>query len=69
MGPFQETENGFRYIFTATDYYTKWVEAFPIQTKSANHVSACIKKLLYRHGAMNAILTDQGREFINEVMT
>ncbi|WAR21137.1 POL4-like protein [Mya arenaria] len=68
MGPFQETENGFRYIFTATDYYTKWVEAFPIQTKSAKHVSACIKKLLYRHGAMNAILTDQGREFINEAV-
>lgn len=68
MGPFAETPAGNKYIFTATDYYTKWVEAFPIPDKSAQQVSKCIKKLIYRHGAMNAILTDQGREFINQVL-
>ena len=67
MGPLQETDSGNKYIFTATDYYTKWVEAYPIPSKTAKDVSNCFKKLFARHGAMNAILTDQGREFVNSV--
>ena len=67
MGPFTETPAGNRYIFTATDYYTKWVEAFAIPNKTAVEVSKCVQKMIYRHGAMNAILTDQGREFVNQV--
>ena len=68
MGPFVESSQGNKYIFTATDYYTKWVEAFPIPNKSATVVSKCFEKMFSRHGAMNAIITDQGREFINEVI-
>ena len=67
IGPLQETKNGNKYIFTATDYYTKWVEAFPIQNKSAVSVAKCFLQLFYRHGASYAILSDQGREFINDV--
>lgn len=67
MGPFQETSSGNKFIFTATDYFTKWVEAFPIPSKTAKDVNKCFRKLFATHGAMNAILTDQGREFVNEV--
>ena len=67
MGPLTETPNGNKYIFTATDYFTKWVEAFPIKSKKASEVAKCFEKVFARHGAVNAILTDQGREFLNEV--
>lgn len=67
IGPFHQTEQGNCYIFMATDYYTKWVEAFPIPNKTALEVSKCLKKILYRHGAVFTILTDQGRAFQNKV--
>ena len=35
MGKFPMTAAGYQYILTATDYFTKWVEAFPLQDKSA----------------------------------
>ncbi|KAL7858904.1 hypothetical protein SRHO_G00140510 [Serrasalmus rhombeus] len=28
-GPLPKTVDGFQYILTATDYFSKWVEAFP----------------------------------------
>ena len=67
IGPLSETKNGNKYIFTATDYFTKWVEAFPLKDKKATSVATCLQEMFYRHGAPNSILSDQGREFINEV--
>ncbi|KAI8517505.1 Gypsy retrotransposon integrase-like protein 1 [Branchiostoma belcheri] len=60
------TRRGNRYIFSATDYFTKWVEAFPMKTKSAEEVAACIMNMYARHGASKAIITDQGGEFNNK---
>ena len=68
IGPFTESSHGNKYIFTATDYFTKWVEAFPIPNKSAAEVARCFQKMFASHGAMKAIITDQGREFVNEVL-
>ena len=68
MGPLTETKRGNKYIFTATDYYTKWVEAFPIRDKSAASVVSCLLDIFYRHGASYSVLSDQGREFVNKVL-
>lgn len=67
VGPLPTTKGGHKYLFTATDYFTKWVEGFAIPNKSASEVAKCILKLVYTHGAPQRILTDQGREFVNEV--
>jgi hypothetical protein len=67
MGPFPETPRGNKYLFTATDYFTKWVEAYPIPRKDAESVAKCILSMFYRHGCSKVQLTDQGREFVNEV--
>ena len=60
--------NNNKYIFTATDYFTKWVEAFAIPDKTAKEVAKCLVKIFCRHGASHCILTDQGREFVNKVI-
>ncbi|KAG1653542.1 Gypsy retrotransposon integrase-like protein 1 [Nymphon striatum] len=38
IGPLQVTSSGNNYILTITDYWTKFVQAFPIPAKSADHV-------------------------------
>uniref|UniRef100_A0A3Q3LEK6 Integrase catalytic domain-containing protein n=1 Tax=Mastacembelus armatus TaxID=205130 RepID=A0A3Q3LEK6_9TELE len=68
MGPLPKTVEGFQYILTATDYFSKWVEAFPLKTKSATEVGRHICSIIYRHGCPKRIITDQGREFVNEVL-
>ncbi|KAI8479747.1 hypothetical protein Bbelb_425500 [Branchiostoma belcheri] len=66
IGPLPTSGRGNRYIFSATDYFTKWVEAFPIRTKSAEEVAACIMKMYARHGAAKTIITDQGGDLHNK---
>ena len=37
-GPLLKTVDGFQYILTATDYFSKWVEAFPLKRKTSAEV-------------------------------
>lgn len=67
IGPVSETAEGYKFIFTATDFYSKWVEAFPICNKFPAEVAACLKLIFYRHGACKSILSDECTDFINEV--
>ena len=67
VGPLKKTSDGNTYIFTATDFFTKWTEAFPIPSKNAEEIAKCIMKLFFRHGACHAFLSDNGGEFVNEV--
>ncbi|KAI0238711.1 Gypsy retrotransposon integrase-like protein 1 [Lamellibrachia satsuma] len=67
MGPYFETERGSKYIFTATDLFSKFVFARPIKSKAAGDVSAAIIDLFYSYGPPQRVLSDQGREFINEL--
>uniref|UniRef100_A0A1A8R460 Gypsy retrotransposon integrase-like protein 1 n=1 Tax=Nothobranchius rachovii TaxID=451742 RepID=A0A1A8R460_9TELE len=66
-GPLPQTPSGYKYILTATDYFSKWVEAFPLKTKSAEEVSQTLCTIFYRHGCPLRILTDQGQEFVNQI--
>ena len=66
IGPLTLTPRGNRYIIVATDYFSKWPEAAPLQNKDATTVAHFMYSLYCRFGASD-IITDQGREFINEV--
>ena len=48
MGPYPETPAGMKYILTITDYFTKWVEAFPLPSKEAHQVARNLASLFYR---------------------
>lgn len=67
IGPFQLTPEGFQYVLTMTDYFSKYVEAVPIADKSAYSVARGVFKVYCRHGAPMHTICDQGREFINQV--
>lgn len=50
-----------------TDLFTKWVVAYPLKDKSGASVARAIVDMIYTYGPPVKIITDQGREFINEV--
>lgn len=56
IGPFNKTSDGCQYVLTITDYFSKYVEAIPIQDKSAVSVAKGIYKIYCRHGAPVSII-------------
>lgn len=67
IGPLPETSLGHNYVLTMTDLYTKWVVAEPLRTKTAVEVCSAIISKLYTFGLVRKIITDQGKEFVNQV--
>lgn len=67
VGPLPETKSGNRYIITLCDYFSKWPEAAPLQSKCAEGVADFLFQVFCRHGWPKIIQSDQGREFINKV--
>ena len=61
------TESGNQYICVTVNYFTKWAEAYALKTKSAEEVTNCILDFVYKFGAPQRLLTDQGTEFKSQV--
>lgn len=57
-----------KYIAVATEYITRWPEVQAIPDKSAKSVHSFLMSLVYRYGACNVLLHDQGREFNNDLV-
>ncbi|KAG5280667.1 hypothetical protein AALO_G00062660 [Alosa alosa] len=68
-GQLPKTKAGHEYIMTVTDYFSKWVEAYPLRNKSAAEVGRHLCSMIYRHGCPKRILSDRGREFVNDLNT
>ena len=64
MGPLPKTEEGFRHILVIVDYFSKWVEAFALKTKSSREImDNLVGKVISRFGIPEEILTDRALEF------
>lgn len=65
LGPLPETYSGNKYLLVFTDYLTKWPEAFPISRIDAKTIAKVfINEIISRHGAPKILLSDQGRQFM-----
>ena len=67
IGPFRPTAMGYQFVLTMTDYFSKYVEAVPIKDRSAVSVARGIYEVYCRQGAPVHVISDQGKEFINQV--
>lgn len=65
MGPLSGANECF--LMVLTEYLTKWAEVYPIPNKQATTVFKCLKKVIGRFGVPETIISDQGREFCNEL--
>ncbi|XP_076848348.1 gypsy retrotransposon integrase-like protein 1 isoform X2 [Brachyhypopomus gauderio] len=68
MGPFPgSTHGGNTHIVIITDYYSKWVEVFPVQKKDSLCVARCISSSIYRYGSAKTVFCSQSADFCEEV--
>ena len=67
-GPLTTTTLGNRYIVVIKDALTRYVETVAIKDKSAELVvDAFIQCVIYRHGSIGTLVSDNGREFVNKL--
>uniref|UniRef100_A0A3P8Z098 THAP-type domain-containing protein n=1 Tax=Esox lucius TaxID=8010 RepID=A0A3P8Z098_ESOLU len=66
-GPFRETEIGHTFVLTVMDYYSKWVEAYPMKTTSSKEIAKIISDLISRFGFPVGILSYLSITLIVEV--
>ncbi|CAF0859482.1 unnamed protein product [Brachionus calyciflorus] len=63
------TSSGNKYVVVFTDYLTKWVEAFPLRNMTADAIAKIfINEIISRHSAPSKLLSDQGRNFLSELI-
>jgi hypothetical protein len=69
VGPLKATKEGYLYVLTIQDLFSKWVEAFPIRSKNATDIADIIvREIVCRFGSPRQILSDCGKEFDNQIL-
>ena len=68
-GPHVRSKKGFVYLLTAIDYFSKYLISVPLRDKSAlSDAKAMVKNVYLIHGCTDIQVSDQGKEFQNELM-
>lgn len=63
------TSQGYKYILTMVDTFTRWVHLVPLRNKEKDTiVDAIYYKIVLLHGCPRRILSDGGGEFENDIM-
>lgn len=69
-GPFPESSSGNKYIITFIDHLTCWPEAYCTKDKTSETVASLIlTKIIPRHSCPQVLLSDNGTEFVNSVIS
>lgn len=69
VGPLDRDSNNYSYILTLQCELSKYVEAYPLVSKSSVEVAqAFVNNFILRHGIPKEIATDRGTEFMSTVM-
>ncbi|XP_073808802.1 adenosylhomocysteinase isoform X1 [Danio rerio] len=69
MGPFPRSSRQNEYLLVIVDYFTKWVEVFPMRTAKSNTiVRILIEEIFTRWGTPAFIVSDRGRQFTSNLL-
>ena len=64
VGPFPETDRGHKYALVVTDWFTKYVEIYPMKNQEAVTVAEVMTKEFFsRYGVPLFLHSDQGTQF------
>uniref|UniRef100_A0A667Z6P1 Integrase catalytic domain-containing protein n=1 Tax=Myripristis murdjan TaxID=586833 RepID=A0A667Z6P1_9TELE len=65
MGPFPRSSNRNIYLLVFVDYFSRWVELFPLRKATAQSVTKIlVQDILTRWGVPDYLLSDQGPQFV-----
>lgn len=68
-GPYTTSREGYRYLLTCIDHFTKWPEAIPLRDQEASTIAwALVNKVFSKHGVYKVVLSDRGRNFMSEII-
>lgn len=66
IGPLDVTRQNNQYIVVLVDYFTKWVEAKPLQRIESKDIIQFLTDVFSRHGIPEILVTDNGPQFISK---
>ncbi|RDX64827.1 Tf2-9, partial [Mucuna pruriens] len=70
LGPFPPAPGQVKFLIVAVDYFTKWIEAEPVATITAERVKKFYwKKIICRFGIPAEIVSDNGTQFASKATT
>ena len=69
VGPLPRSRSGNRFILVICDYATRYPEAVPLRTIDAENIAEELIKFFSRVGIPKEILTDQGSNFVSQLLT
>jgi transposase InsO family protein len=68
VGPLPKTDEGYRYILSILDHFTRYLVMVPLTDQTAESVSvALVKQWILKFGVPELLLTDQGTNFMSEL--
>jgi len=68
IGPLPEDVDGNKYILVLVDAFSRWTELIPLKTATASEAAEAILGYVTRYGTPTRISSDNGSQFINELM-
>ena len=69
VGPLPQTEDRYRYIIVAIDYFFRWPEARPLTYANARQVVKFIyEEIICKFGVPRVLQSDRETHFVNEVI-
>ncbi|VDI36625.1 Hypothetical predicted protein [Mytilus galloprovincialis] len=68
LGPLPQSRQGNKYILIVSDYFTRWIEAYPIPDIHAHTICRVfIAEFISRYGIPRQIHTDRGTQFTSQL--
>ncbi len=70
MEPLPKSSKQHEYLLVFVDYFTRWVELFPLRHATASAIAEILRKeILTRWGVPDYILSDRGTQFVSSLFT
>ena len=67
-GPLPITQQGYSYILTAVDMFSKYLVTIPIANKDTVTVASALTKLFTQYGVCDTLISDRGTEITSKCM-